>query len=38
MIAPELEGVLAKETSAAKERQKLREVRAGVPPAGGRKT
>ena len=41
MIAPELEeyasGVLAKETSAGKERRKLREERASVPPAGGKK-
>ena len=41
MIAPQLEeyasGVLANETSAAKERRKLREERAGVPPAAGRK-
>ena len=30
-------GVLAKETAAAKEHRKLREERAGVPPAGGKK-
>ena len=41
MISPELEefasGVLAKETAAAKERRKLREERAGEPPADGKK-
>ena len=41
MISPELEefasNVPAKEAAAAKERRKLREKRAGVPPAGGKK-
>ena len=41
MISPELEefasNVLKKETAAAKERRKIREKRAGVPPAGGKK-
>ena len=32
-----LVAVVAKETAAAKELRKLREERAGVPPAGGKK-